>query len=217
LRRAGQPIRGRSAYFPPSRYILLIHELQSAVPDTSCSCWSAPLRNTHRSNTDARCALTHTAVVALGGRHPNLPFLYSRPHHRWRFDLLACFGGHQSKRRGLYGECPERASPSPSAVVGTSPYNLLNGTAGKPPLWGSNRRASLSHIVITRGGHRCRVPIARKLSASTAPRRRQRRIGPRSRHEDRAVDEDSPRHDLAQPLAPVLRRGRAAHDESKMA
>jgi hypothetical protein len=40
----------------------------------------------------------------------------------------------QRERRGLYGEYPERASPSPSAVAGTSPYNLWNGTAGKPRL-----------------------------------------------------------------------------------
>ena len=29
------------------------------------------------------------------------------------------------------GKCPERLSPSPPAVVGTFPYNLLNGTASK--------------------------------------------------------------------------------------
>jgi hypothetical protein len=30
---------------------------------------------------------------------------------------------------GCMGRCPDRASPSPPAVVGTFPYNLLNGTA----------------------------------------------------------------------------------------
>jgi hypothetical protein len=42
-----------------------MHELQPAVPDTSCSCWSAPLRNTLRSHTDARCAVL--CVDTYGG------------------------------------------------------------------------------------------------------------------------------------------------------
>jgi hypothetical protein len=49
------------------------------------------------------------------------------------------------------GKCPERPSPSPHAVVGTFPYNLLNGTAGKRliMLWGFNRRCPLCHVVVT--------------------------------------------------------------------
>ena len=49
------------------------------------------------------------------------------------------------------GKCPERPSPSPPAVVGTFPYNLLNGTAGQRliMLWGFNRRCPLSHVVAT--------------------------------------------------------------------
>jgi hypothetical protein len=49
------------------------------------------------------------------------------------------------------GKCPEKPSSSPPAVVGTFPYNLLNGTAGKRliMLWGFNRRSSGSHVVAT--------------------------------------------------------------------
>jgi hypothetical protein len=38
--------------------------------------------------------------------------------------LLRC-----RKRRGLYGEVPGETASVPPAVVGTFPYNLLNGTA----------------------------------------------------------------------------------------
>ena len=49
------------------------------------------------------------------------------------------------------GKCPERPSSSPPAVVGTFPYNLLNGTVGKRliMLWGFNRRSFGSHVVAT--------------------------------------------------------------------
>ena len=36
------------------------------------------------------------ALRALGGRHSNPRFLYSRLCHRCRIDFLTCFGGHQS-------------------------------------------------------------------------------------------------------------------------
>src|SRR4051794_29716677 len=45
----------------------------------------------------------------------------SAPHLKW-----------SRKRRGLYGEVPRETFAIPAAVVGTSPYNLLNGTAGGP-------------------------------------------------------------------------------------
>jgi hypothetical protein len=44
-------------------------------------------------------------------------------------------GGQENEEGGM-GKCPERASPSPLAAVGTSPYHLLNGTAGGPPPMG---------------------------------------------------------------------------------
>jgi hypothetical protein len=37
--------------------------------------------------------------------------------------------GGKPNEEGCMGRCPDRASPSPPAVVGTFPYNLLNGTA----------------------------------------------------------------------------------------
>ena len=55
------------------------------------------------------------------------------------------------------GKCPERASPSPPAVVGTFPYNLLNGTAGEPPSMGIQSPRSLSHVVMTTGGQGSRA------------------------------------------------------------
>jgi hypothetical protein len=49
------------------------------------------------------------------------------------------------------GKCLQRPCASLAAVVGTFPYNLLNGTAGSHLLllWGFNRRCPLSHVVAT--------------------------------------------------------------------
>ena len=97
------------------------------------------------------------------------------------------------------GKCPERPSPSPPAVVGTFPYNLLNGTAGKRliMLWGFNRCASLSHVVVDqRLGEDVESLMARRVSVSTSPQHARRCVGPLIRNVDPPEDGDSPRHYL---------------------
>ncbi len=68
------------------------------------------------------------------------------------------------------GKCPDGPSPSPPAVVGTFPYNLLNGTGGKPliVLWGFNRRGPLSHGAATTIGEDVESIMTWRVSASTS-------------------------------------------------
>jgi hypothetical protein len=57
------------------------------------------------------------------------------------------------------GKCPQTPTPSPPAVAGTFPYNVLNGTAGQRliMLWGFNRRHHRSQVVVTTVRRRRRV------------------------------------------------------------
>ena len=96
------------------------------------------------------------------------------------------------------GKCPERPSPSPPAVVGTFPYNLLNGTAGKRRimLWGFNRRFPPSRVAATTvwRGHRVARGLGEPRECLTAA------LPPLCRTLDLEVDlpedGDSPRHYL---------------------
>ena len=94
------------------------------------------------------------------------------------------------------GKCPERPSPSPPAVVGTFPYNLLNGTAGKP-LYGDSITVS---PVSRRHDHGWARESSRswprRVSVSTSPRHPRRCAGPAIRDVDLPEDGDSPRHHL---------------------
>ena len=96
------------------------------------------------------------------------------------------------------GKCPETPSPSPRAVVGTFPYNLLNGTAGKRliMLWGFNRRVPGLRSSRPRLGEEVESFMARRVSVSTSLQHFRRCVGSGIRNVDTPGDGDSPRHHL---------------------
>jgi hypothetical protein len=97
------------------------------------------------------------------------------------------------------GKCPKRPSPSPPAVVGTFPYNLLNGTAWASVLLCYEDSISAvtcltsSRPLLSEG---IESPTARKVDVSTSPQHSRCCIGPSIRNVDPPEDGECPRHYL---------------------
>jgi hypothetical protein len=94
------------------------------------------------------------------------------------------------------GKCPERASPSPPAVVGTFPYNLLNGTAGKRLIRYGDSIGTVPCLASSRprSGEDVESLMARRVSVSTSLQDFRHCVGPAIRNVDPPEDGDSPRH-----------------------
>jgi hypothetical protein len=97
------------------------------------------------------------------------------------------------------GKCPERPSWSPPAVVGTFPYNLLNGTAGAGVLLCYGDSISAVTCLTSsrpRLGEGIESPTARRVGLSTSPQHPRWCIGPLIRNVDPPEDGECPRHYL---------------------
>jgi hypothetical protein len=94
------------------------------------------------------------------------------------------------------GKCPERPSPSLPAVVGTFPYNLLNGTAGSHLLYYGDSIDDVPCLMSSRPrlGDDVESLMALRISESTSPHHSRRCVGPSMRKVDLPENGDSPRH-----------------------
>ena len=97
------------------------------------------------------------------------------------------------------GKCPKTPSASPPTVVGTFPYNLLNGTAGASVLlcYGDSIGA-ITCLTSSppRLGEGVESPMARTVGVSTSPQHSRCCIGPSIRNADTSEDGECPRHHL---------------------